>query len=155
MVKNRPDLAKNQGRLARLSKEELTELGRKGSQKAMENRRKRKLLCEIAFDMLNKDVSSREEIYKTLKENGFDTSYGDAMVFAMAMKAIAGDVEAARFVRDTSGQKPAEHVEVGNRGGLPFTIAETKDLSNEELRQMLAEAEEARSELDTEKEDEG
>ena len=36
----------------------------------------------------------------------------EASAVAIARKALAGDVEAARFLRDTSGEKPNDRVEV-------------------------------------------
>jgi hypothetical protein len=39
---------------------------------------------------------------------------GDEIIKAMIGKAKKGDVRAAEFVRDTSGQKPKEEIEVND-----------------------------------------
>lgn len=47
-------------------------------------------------------------------------------LIAVTDKAKTGDVEAARYVRDTIGEKPREGLELGNLDDKPL---ETVDLS--------------------------
>ena len=125
------------GRFAKIPKEELIEISRKGALAAKEKRRQQRLLRDIAFELLNKDVPSVDEVRSKLEERGLGHTYGDAMLLTMALKAIAGDVGAARFVRDTSGQKPAEQIDLS--GGAQIDL---KGMSDEELLRMMNEAEE-------------
>ena len=66
---------------------------------------------------------------------GKNMTVGQAIAFGMLKRAMDGDVRAAEFVRDTSGQKPVSQVEVS---------APTRE-AEKEFAQML---EEVRSESD-------
>ena len=53
------------------------------------------------------------ELQTMIKDsNGNETSVQNAITKTMIQKALKGDIRAAEFVRDTSGQKPTETVEV-------------------------------------------
>jgi len=134
------------GRFARIPKEEHLEISRKGGLAYGEKRRKAKLLRQMAFDLLNTEIPTQDEVRQMLVDRGLDTTYGDGMLLTMILRAIAGDVDAARFVRDTSGQRPAEQVELGNVDGLPFMRKDLKELSDEELLRLMSEAKEAKDE---------
>lgn len=84
------------------SPEQVRANGRKGGLKSGESRRRKKELKEllnIALSMVNEES---------------DMTNAELLVASMINKAIDGDVKAATFVRDTSGQKPIDQVEVKN-----------------------------------------
>lgn len=134
------------GRFANIPKEEHLAASRKGGLVTGERRRRQKLLRQIAFDLLNTEIPSKDEMRQLLIDRGLDTTYGDGMLLTMVLRAIAGDVEAARFVRDTSGQRPAEQLDIGNANGLPFMQKDLKELSDDELLRMMSEAQDAKEE---------
>ena len=60
------------------------------------------------------------EIWGKYKDNGLDT-FLDAMSIAICVKAANGDVEAAKYARDTMGEKPVEETE--HSGNITITLA--------------------------------
>ncbi len=53
------------------------------------------------------------ELQTVIKDvKGNETTVQNAITKAMIKKALKGDIRAAEYVRDTSGQKPTETVEV-------------------------------------------
>lgn len=74
-----------------------------------------------------------------LKELGFDTTFGSAMVFAQAKKALVGDTEAARYLRDTVGEKPTEAYQLAVTD-KPIRAMDLSALSDEELEALADEA---------------
>lgn len=72
---------------------------------------------------------------EALKALGLDPTYQNAIQLSMASKALNGDVEAARFVRDTSGEKPAQAVDMSVTD-KPFESLDLKALSDEDLAKI-------------------
>ena len=120
-----------------ISEEEKKALLSKGGKVTAEKRKRQKSLRLIAQALLATDVLETDEIFEELTERGLETSYADAMMLSILNKSLHGDVEAARFVRDTAGQKPTDQVQVGNLDGVPFMRKEMQSLSDEELLEML------------------
>jgi hypothetical protein len=56
--------------------------------------------------------SETVEALKWLKP---DMTTQDAIIVAQSIKAISGDTKAAEFIRDTSGQKPKDKVEMSGQ----------------------------------------
>ena len=86
--------------LKRFTSEEARENGRKGAIKSAKVRREKaefKKLIEIALN----------EEYKEGMTNA------EALVLSMLTKALEGDTKAFEILRDTSGQKPVDKIEVG------------------------------------------
>ena len=69
---------------------------------------RRGTLQKSALHMLGARIDETADSYDLLRRLGFDSpTVADAVMLAMAFRAQRGDVEAARFLRDTSGQKEA------------------------------------------------
>ena len=119
------------------SPEELREQTRKGGIASGEARRYKKSLREIARAMLETELLDGDDLKVELEKRGIDPSMGHAMMFAQLARANKGDTEAARFVRDTSGQRPADQLEVGNLDGKPFESLDLSKLSDAELRLLM------------------
>ena len=64
------------------------------------------------------------------------TSMQDAIMLAVSGKAQRGDVEAARFLRDTVGEKPADGLVVGAVDAEALAQFDLSQLSNEQLARL-------------------
>lgn len=94
--------------------EEARELGRRGGLASGRARRERKDMRETFRDMLDMPLrpgsTSDARTLDGLK--GKNVTVGQAIALQMMRAAMDGDVRAAEFVRDTSGQRPTQQVEV-------------------------------------------
>ncbi len=123
--------------------EEAREIGRKGGIKSGEARRRRANLRELGLAMLEAQTLNESQ-RELLQELGLDDSYGASLMLAMLKEAEGGIVEAAKFVRDTTGQAPKLVQQVITGEGM--TSDDLRSMSDEDLRAMLDHAEEAESE---------
>ena len=114
-LKNRPSLQKNMGRW-KDHPEEASRAGQIGGAKSGVTKRKRRLLRDAARAILDADVSKlpvAEDLALSLKALGVDEVTGsDVLLLAQYIRAAKGDTDAARFVRDTSGEKPSVDIAV-------------------------------------------
>ena len=99
------------------SPEEASKNGRKGGIKSGETRRRKKEMKErlqILLSMSIKDGKGADvEKIKSFGDlKGKNITVEDAILIAIIHKALKGDVQASNFIRDTSGQKVAEKVEI-------------------------------------------
>lgn len=101
--------------------ERAREAGRKGGLKAQENARKRKTLRECAEIILAE---------KKLSKDGKQLSGVEAMMMSVFTKALKGDVQAAKFIREVIGEDPAQKVELSGNvdscGTININISEAK-----------------------------
>lgn len=85
--------------------------GKKGGIKSGKARKERKAMKETAEMILGltlKDgtVTDLEDIQSMAAANGKNITVQDAIILKQAQKALKGDIRAAEFVRDTSGNRP-------------------------------------------------
>ena len=85
--------------------------GKKGGIKSGKKRKERKAMKETAEMILGltlKDgtVTDLEDIQSMAAANGKNITVQDAIVLKQAQKALKGDIRAAEFIRDTSGNRP-------------------------------------------------
>ena len=73
------------------------------------------------------------------EELGLEPTYLNQIVFAAVKKAAGGDTAAARFIRDTVGEKPEEEGQ-----GSPTAEPDLSGLTDEQLRAILREGREKR-----------
>lgn len=103
----------SQGRFAR-DPEAARIAGAKGGPKGAATRKKRRLMREAARDLLALDpalLPGVETLADILAGTGAtEQTLADALLLAQALKAARGDTEAARFVRDTAGERPADQI---------------------------------------------
>ena len=121
---------------SQLSPEQRTEQCRKAGIAGREARRKYRTQRELLSLILSSPIDDKEKA-KKLKEAGFPATYGGAMAFAATAKAVDGDIEAARFVRDTGGEKPTESYQM-NVTDKPVKSLDLTQLTDEELEAMVA-----------------
>lgn len=95
---------------------------------------------EILRDLLKADCSD-DGIRDALIETGMEPSIANAINFAVLRKAQTGDIEAARYVRDTIGEKPTETtaLQISNQ---PIRAMDLTQLSDAELEALADRADE-------------
>lgn len=149
--KNKEDLTVQEKRLLnlqpvqftrQLTPEEKSESARRAGLASGKKKREKKLLRDIANDLMQADFSALAENDEKLSQmlqllgNKAPTG-GDLMMLSAMIKGIRGDVDALKFVRDTSGQRPADVQAVTvSRGDLDGVDLRT--VSTEELLQIAS-----------------
>lgn len=86
----------------------------KGARATNAKRSEKKAMREVFEAILDMPLDDGKlDNIKNLREvNGKNVTVSQAIALAMATKALKGDVQAAAFIRDTSGQKPKDELEV-------------------------------------------
>jgi hypothetical protein len=105
----------NKENLKAPSTEEARVRGRKGGKASGKARRKKKEMRELFQDLLDMPMrAGKLSDAKTLEglNAAKNLTVGQKMALAVLTQALDGDVRAAEFVRDTSGQKPVQQMEV-------------------------------------------
>lgn len=94
--------------------EERRESARRAGKASAEARRRKRDMRETFRDLLDMPLKEGDldEVTALAGANRKNVTVGEAIALIMANKAIKGDVRAAEFVRDTSGQKPGTQVQV-------------------------------------------
>lgn len=95
-------MALNLQNLKTPTSEEARERGKKGGQKSAETRQKRKLLKDELLALLEVEKVDIDGIKKTARE---------IMSAKLVARAIAGDIDAYKTIRDTIGEKPTDKVD--------------------------------------------
>lgn len=84
---------------------EVRECGRKGGKASGKSRREKKTLQQCAQMLMSLDVGKSQQNVKAMMQSmgvsDEDMTNGMAMICSMFVKALQGDVHAARFMRDT------------------------------------------------------
>lgn len=102
------------------------------------SRQRRRQMREVISNILTVEVTD-EEIRAELENNGLPSTLEAAMCYAAIKRAIRGDIEAARFVRDTLGEKPLSTLAVTPLSELPpVEYMDMSQYSDDELRRMAA-----------------
>jgi hypothetical protein len=114
------------------------ELSAKGGENSAKAKKKMKNMREAARYLLESPILGDQETADALAELGLDADYQSATLLNILRKSANGDVEAARFVRDTSGQAPAQQVELGGMDGKPIEVMDLSGLSTEELQKLIS-----------------
>lgn len=93
---------------------EAREYGRKGAAASARVRRQKRDMRETFRDLLDMPLKEGDldEVTALAGANRKNVTVGEAIALVMASKAVKGDVKAAEFVRDTSGQRPTSSVQV-------------------------------------------
>lgn len=105
---------------------------------------KKRAMRTLARDLLDMNMVEGDEVREALRLRGLDEANmteAAAILFAQVQKARLGDTEAARFLRDTSGQKPVDNVAIGNMDDKPFASMDLSKLSADQLAELVEEGE--------------
>lgn len=105
-------------------------------------RRKAKNMREAARILLSAALLDDDATKAALEQMGLEADQQSAILLAAIDKAKRGDIEAARYARDTSGQAPAQQVDIGLGDKKPDEMDLT-GLTEEQLQQLLQEAKNA------------
>ncbi len=106
-----------------------------------EARRRRKTSMEHMREVLSCKLDD-PELVKKLKALGLDENIGAGIALAQALRAACGDTEAARFCRDTAGDKPSESMNIGLYD-KPVKAMDLTQLSDAELEALADRVEES------------
>lgn len=120
-----------------MTKEELSEAGRRGGIKAGEVRRRKRDMKEATKAVLS--MALREgKLFEIEDVKGLESLKGknistlDAIIISQVNKALRGDTRAAEWVRDTAGMKPTDSLHIDGVVNNPF-----EGMSTEELRELV------------------
>ena len=124
------------------SKEEASELGRKGGIESGKTRRKKRLMKDLVIEMLNSKIWNDElkakilNVFPEMEDEKMQVQ--TAMIASQIQKAMKGDTKAFEVMRDTAGQKPVEQQVIGFDETNKLVIDlddedETKDDNNDEF----------------------
>lgn len=94
------------------------------------------LLRKATKEILAADLP-KGELRRMLRESGLPETSAAGIALAQVLKAFDGDTDAARFVRDTAGEKPREAFDVDLRPVCTENMAEYTD---EELMTLAEES---------------
>lgn len=114
------------------TKEEQKRIARKGGKKSGEARRQKRMMkdtLQMLLDLTLKDgdATNPESIKSLADISNANLTVDQAILFAQIKKAVKGDTQSAVFIRDTSGNKLAEEVKVGE---IDDTIKEIEKYVN-------------------------
>ena len=119
--------------------EERREQARKAGIASGKARQKKRALRDMLQDLLGSELPPDDEVRATLEAMGIEASQEAAIGLAMIQKARKGDTEAARYLRDSSGQRISEGItleHIDHNDSIDLS-----HLSNEELYAMIHRAE--------------
>lgn len=113
--------------------EERAEHGRKGGIASGIAKRKKKAMKEtleilLGMPLNGKKCHSVEDIQSFAQLKGKNVTVETAIMIKQVQRALSGDLPSAEFIRDTSGQKPTNGLNVS--GALPVVISGEEDLED-------------------------
>lgn len=119
--------------LKEFTPEERRENGRKGGIASGVAKRKKAAMKEtlellLAMPLQNKKCHEIEDIQSFAQIKGKNVTVEAAIMIKQIQRALAGDLPSAEFIRDTSGQKPKNEVDVG--GAIPVVISGEEGLED-------------------------
>ena len=117
--------------------EERAENGRKGGIASGVAKRRQKTFRE-SIKAIMSTTTPDDEKRQRLEALGLDATVLNAINLAVSGKAAQGDVEAARYLRDTAGEKPKDGLEIGNLDDKPLASLDMTKLTDEQLRIIAA-----------------
>lgn len=119
---------------AKQTEETLRAVKSKGGKVNAERNRRYRTFRECLQAILSLEVSD-QDLREELEKMGLDPSYSNAISLAAIRKAAAtGDIEAARFTRDTVGEKPTEALQMSF--DKPIKAMDLSQLSDAELEAL-------------------
>lgn len=117
--------------------EELSEMGKKGGKASGKTRRAQRTFKDSINAILSCETLD-PEVRAALEVLGLDPTVLNEVNMAVIAKGKKGDVEAARFIRDTRGEKPVAGLEIGNLDGKPLASIDMSQMTDEQLKILAA-----------------
>lgn len=124
-----------------LPPEQHRELSKAGGIASGKAKRKAKNMREAARLLLEAPLLDDPATVAALETLGLEADQQSAILLKAIEQARRGDMESARYARDTSGQAPAQQVALGGMDGQPIQTLDLSGLSNEELQKLVHEQE--------------
>lgn len=121
------------------SEETLRALRAKGGRNAQATHRRHRAMREVLQQLMALDTTDTAML-DLLGQLGLDPTNDNAVSLAQILNAVKGDTEAARFVRDTLGEKPTEIYNLGV-SPKPIRALDLSKLSDEELEALADQTE--------------
>jgi hypothetical protein len=120
-----------------LTSEELRKRATNGGIASGKARREKKAMKDTLAALLSMPLKSGkatdiETIKNLASVKGKNITVQEAIMLAQIQKAMKGDTRAAEFVRDSSGNKLKEGIEISGEVNNPFA-----DLSTEDLKKLI------------------
>lgn len=119
-----------------LTPEERKDKASRAGKASGEARRLKRTQADILRQILVLDYTDPER-RKLLMQLGLSGNFADAINLSVLEKAAKGDVEAARYMRDTIGEKPREDMQVSVLD-KPVEQLDLSTLSDDELNAIVA-----------------
>ena len=119
---------------ATLTPAERSESARRAAQASVAARRKYRAMRDCIKQVLRLDVDD-PRTKQALLDLGLEPSRANAIALRTVAKAGDGDIEAARFVRDTVGEKPTEQYNIAT-SDKPIKALDLSGMSDEELEAL-------------------
>lgn len=120
------------------SPEQVREWQRKGGLNSAKSKREHKRLGDLLKHALTLDTDD-EAAAEELRKMGLDPTFANAATLAAIRKAVHGDIEAARYIRDTIGEKPTEAMSVALTN-KPVRAMDLSKMSDAELEALADKA---------------
>lgn len=119
--KGKIDNLKSLGKRTTEEQRMIAQKGGKASVKARKDKREQK---QIIMDVLAMPLEdgSVEQITSLAAAEGANLSINQAIVIQQVKRALKGDTRAAEYLRDTSGQKPSDKVQIDAGVSIDDTI---------------------------------
>lgn len=119
-------------RIFEMTREELQAAGRLGGKKSGETRKRKKAMKEVLGVLLDMPMKAGkaadvEAIRNFAALRGRNITVSEAILIAQIQRALQGNVQSAEFIRDTSGQKPVEDINMSGSVGLVQIIDDVPD----------------------------
>lgn len=105
-----------------------------GGKASAAKRYQKQLQRDILKDMLSAECDDDVAV-EQLKALGLDASFANAANLAVLRRAVKGDVECMRYIRDTIGEKPTESMNLGVHS-TPVKALDLTKLSDQELEAL-------------------
>lgn len=118
---------------AGLTPEERKENARRAGKASAVARYKKGLIRQACQTVMASSIED-EDLSAACEKMGVENSFAYATAIAIGRKALAGDAEAARYLRDTAGEKPREAVDMAI--DKPIQARDMSEVSDEELVAM-------------------
>lgn len=120
-----------------LTSEELRTRATNGGIASGKARREKKAMKDTLSALLSMPLKSGkatdiETIKNLASVKGKNITVQEAIMLAQIQKAMKGDTRAAEFIRDSSGNKLKEGIEISGEVNNPFA-----DLSTEDLKKLI------------------
>lgn len=115
------------------TKAEQRKIAREGGKASGKARREKKAMKDTLGTLLTMSlkegtITDIEKITNVASLKGLNISVQEAIMLAQIQKALKGDTKAAEYIRDTSGNKLKDGLELSGGINNPFAGLSTKEL---------------------------